>query len=164
MNRKVLIGLALVVGVVFAGVANACGGSDGPSDGTTGADGMSRDMEQPGTAANPDIVIDLAAEKLRFVPDAFNIIAGKTVMIRFENRDGGTEHDFVIEGLDAEIVSEEMAGEHESSGDGDMVALHTASGETASIIFRTTQKGTFDIYCTITGHRGAGMEGKVTVS
>jgi uncharacterized cupredoxin-like copper-binding protein len=118
-------------------------------------------MEQPGTAANPDIVIDLAAEKVKFVPDTLTIPAGKAVMIRFENRDGGTEHDFVIEGLDAEIISEEMTGVHES---GNMVALHTVSGETASIVFRATQKGTFDIYCTITGHRRAGMEGKVTVS
>lgn len=118
-------------------------------------------MEQPGAASNPNIVIDLVAEKVKFVPETLTIPVDKVVMIRFENRDGGTEHDFIIEGLSAEIISEEMTEAHEG---GNMVALHTVSGETASIVFRTTQKGTFDIYCTIAGHRRAGMEGKVTVS
>ena len=141
--------------------ARAGGGGDGTSDDQPSAHGMDRDMEQPGAASNPNIVIDLVAEKVKFVPETLTIPVDKVVMIRFENRDGGTEHDFIIEGLSAEIISEEMTEAHEG---GNMVALHTVSGETASIVFRTTQKGTFDIYCTIAGHRRAGMEGKVTVS
>lgn len=162
MTRRILLVLALSAGIAVAGIASACGGTDDTADTPPGANGMAPDMEQPGTAANPDVVIDLVAEKVRFVPDTLEIPAGKTVMIRFENRDGGVEHDFVIEGLDAEIITDEMMGEH--GGGNEMVALHTVSGETASIVFRTTQKGTFDIYCTIAGHRNAGMEGRVTVS
>lgn len=159
-RRYALLGTAIVLAALA--VAGACGGSDGGD--SPEADAMSPEMENSGTAAGPEVTIDLKAEKLRFVPDMISVPAGKTVMIRFENLDAGVEHDFEVDGLNVTLLSGGMATDGHGGESTGPLAAHTQSGETATVMFRTDQTGTFDIYCTIAGHREAGMEGKVTVS
>ena len=45
-----------------------------------------------------------------------------------------------------------------------MLVLHALPGGTAELTFRTGQTGTFDFYCTIPGHKQAGMMGTLTVT
>lgn len=69
---------------------------------------------------------------------------GKTVEIRLENSIG-SRHDLVIPGLDAE--SEVL----------------NRRGETTTFSFVPEKTGQFTYYCSIPGHRQAGMEGKIIV-
>lgn len=153
--KKMFVVMTVVIGGA-ALVAGACGG------GSSGDHGMNGDMEQPGTAANPDVVIDLKATNLRFVPDAIEVPAGKVVRIDFTNQDKGTEHDFQVDGLKVEMLGGDMSEMH--GGDGTMLAAHTTSEGSASVTFRTDQKGTFAIYCTLPGHKDAGMTGTFKVT
>jgi len=173
MSRKLVATLGLAVVLLIAlGASAACGGSsDEPSGGMDPNMDMDTPMDTPMANNTPmateeaEVVIDLKAQQLRYVPDTLEIPAGKIVMIRFENLDAGVEHDFQVDGLEVEVMS--MSGGMPAEGQESMsgLAAHTRTGgETATITFRTEQTGTFDMYCTIAGHREAGMEGKVTVS
>jgi len=72
--------------------------------------------------------------------------AGETVRVTLINGDG-MPHDFSIAGL------------------GIQTPLLTAKGATADVVFSVTQAqaGTYDYFCTVSGHRQAGMAGKLVV-
>ena len=57
--------------------------------------------------------------------------------------------------------AEQGGGEHGNSGN--MLAMHTGANETSSIVFMAMEKGTYEFYCTITGHKEAGMVGTLVI-
>lgn len=69
---------------------------------------------------------------------------GDTVQITLINGDG-VEHDLVIEGLN--IASEKVR----------------AKGASTSIVFKADKEGKFAYFCSVPGHRQAGMEGAIVV-
>jgi plastocyanin len=79
--------------------------------------------------------------EFQFTPDSLTAPAGQ-IKVTLVNV-GGIEHDFVIDELSVDI--------------------HTDVGETADQTF-TASAGTYDFYCSIPGHRQAGMEGVLTVT
>jgi len=112
--------------------------------------------------ADADVVVDFKVENLKYVPDSIEIPAGKTVRLRMQNLDA-MEHDFQVDGLRVEMMGEmEMPGHHGASPS--TLALHTPMKKSASLTFRADQPGTYDFYCTISGHKELGMAGKLTVS
>ncbi len=68
-----------------------------------------------------------------------------TVTINFENPDGAAPHAIGIEGNGVDKLSDTVAG-----------------GATTSVT-ATLKPGTYTFYCPVPGHRGAGMEGTLTV-
>lgn len=97
-----------------------------------------------GGADVPEGAVEVVGtDALRFEPDAIEVDAGE-VTIALVN-DGSLPHTFVIEGLEDELKLS-IAG----SGDVD----------TGSI---TLEAGDYVFYCDVSGHRGAGMEGTLTV-
>ena len=147
----------MVVAVFGVSAALACGGGSGAG----GAHAPSTDHASPRAAQQPDLIVDLKAKNVRFEPSEIEIPAGKLVRIDFENQDEGTEHDFQVDGLDVEIIESEGGDMH--SGGGNMLAAHAASEGRASVLFRAMKKGTFEIYCTLPGHKDAGMVGMLRV-
>jgi len=88
------------------------------------------------------IVVD-TTNQLEFRPDAISAPAG-SITIALEN-DGSIEHSFVIEDLEDDLrlfVS--------GSGDTDSGTIDLETGD-------------YTFYCDVPGHRGAGMEGSLTV-
>lgn len=139
-STKAVLGLAILMSALFLGLA--CGGGSS------------------GDAA--DVVIDFRAENFKFSPDRIQVPAGKTVLLRMRNA-GDMEHDFQVDGLRAEMMDNmSMAGSHAGMSAG-MVALHTPKGKSASMTFRTDQRGTYEFYCTISGHKELGMKGTLLV-
>ncbi len=69
---------------------------------------------------------------------------GDTVQITLINGDG-MPHDFAIPDLGAHTT------------------LVTAKGQTTDLVFEISEVGEFAYYCTVSGHRQAGMEGKLIV-
>ena len=60
-------------------------------------------------------------------------------------------------------TSAEQGGGGAHGGSGDVLAMHTGANEISSIVFMAMEKGTYEFYCTITGHKEAGMVGTLVV-
>ena len=135
--------------IILASLAVACGGGSS--------------SKEPDVAVDQTIAID--AKNVRFVPDNITVPAGRTVKLVLTNSDKGTEHDLASDDL---MVSMTQGGGHggghgSTSGSPMMLAVHTKEGETNSVIFKADKPGTYNIYCTIAGHKDAGMVGTITV-
>jgi uncharacterized cupredoxin-like copper-binding protein len=151
-TRTILVGLAVTAMVA---IAAACGGSSGgdpaPPETNATADGPSAsDAPQA-----PDVVVDLTLELVRFVPDAIDIRAGQLVQINMRNLDG-VEHDFQVQGLSVELMGDEAMRGHHAGAGANMLAMHATENGNASVMFRAEQRGTYEFFCTIEGHRDAG--------
>ncbi|MGC4192780.1 MAG: cupredoxin domain-containing protein [Thermomicrobiales bacterium] len=87
-------------------------------------------------------MIEIAAEDIKFDPKELTIPADTEVQIKVTNK-GVLQHDFHIDKLD--ITSKML-----NAGDTDTVKVKAAAG-------------TYDFWCTVPGHKEAGMVGKLTV-
>lgn len=130
-----------------------------------------------GDSVKADVTIDIKAENMRFVPAELEVPAGKTVLIRMQNTESN-QHDFEVGGLTAEILArtgmtdegmagmahEGMSGMGNSAGSQGAINMHSAANGKASVTFRTDKAGTYDIYCTMPGHKESGMVGKLVVT
>lgn len=138
------LGVALAIGmfgVVGAGaVASAAGMRPLGEHGGEGAEGeVAEGGEVGGEATEPVFVaIDIAYES---APEA---LPTGDVDVRLEN-EGVIEHNVVIEELDDELILEAPGG----------------GTDEATVSF---EAGDYTYYCSIPGHREAGMEGTLTVS
>jgi len=99
-----------------------------------------------GTTSGPGGTLKLAADPTNIAYDATSLKSkpGK-VTIDFDNP-SALEHDVAIEGADGkEIVGSELIAEGKTAVSTELAA------------------GTYTFYCTVPGHREAGMEGTLTV-
>jgi uncharacterized cupredoxin-like copper-binding protein len=87
----------------------------------------------------------MGEDSLEFNPDAFTVPAGEEVTVELTS--GGVEHDFVIEGLGGE----------------DVEVVHADAGQTETGTFTADEAGTYTVYCSVPGHREAGMEATLEV-
>ncbi|HEU5300970.1 MAG TPA: plastocyanin/azurin family copper-binding protein [Acidimicrobiia bacterium] len=95
-----------------------------------------------GGEPTPDArVIEVEARNFAFDPDTLRAEVGEELAISLYSVD--SPHDFAIDGL------------------GRVVAV--AGDETRAERMRIDEAGKYDFYCTIPGHRAAGMEGTITV-
>lgn len=86
--------------------------------------------------------IEVSAKEFSFTPADFTISAGETVEIVLSN-DGVVEHDMTIEIAD--------------------FLLAAPIGETVTGTLGPLDAGTYEIYCSVVGHKEAGMTGTLTV-
>ncbi|MBI3361491.1 MAG: cupredoxin domain-containing protein [Chloroflexi bacterium] len=139
MNR-ILFPLFLVTALALA----ACSGSQAQSG--------------PNTVA-------LKAEALKYNPATIEVTAGQPVTLMFQNADS-VEHDFSIMEIPVEMsaTAETMAGHDMGSMTSDP-QLHMAAktGQSAALQFTPTKPGTYEFFCTVPGHREAGMKGTLIV-
>lgn len=117
--------------------------------------------------------VTITAQDMYFTPDSLTVEAGKPVKLTFVNH-GSIDHDVVLAGISAGTAMDDgMASddqenadmaEGEHAMDTDAGAMHaTAHSHEQSTIEFTAQAGTYDIYCSIPGHREAGMTGTIVV-
>ncbi len=102
-----------------------------------------------------------------YEPATLEVPVGQRVRLTYVN-DGLAEHDLEIPGLPASNVEREGIVAHDVSLEGghhddDVVAAHAMPGTTAVVLFTPTQSGEYDFYCTLPGHREAGMVGRIIV-
>ena len=113
-----------------------------------------------------DATVTVIAESTLFEPKNVRIAVGEEVTIALKNRDP-SEHDLQVDGLDVEVVAGGATGDEHGGGgahgDAGMIAVHTEADETSSITFVADKAGTYEFYCTIAGHKEAGMTGTLTV-
>lgn len=126
----------------------------------------------------------VVATDLAFQPKELEVALNQPQTVRLENK-GKILHDWTVEKIAVTGVSESGSATpgmnpHGSSPGagmgGNMIggasapnaneaSLHiaAAAGESAEIRFTATEAGSYTFYCTVPGHREAGMEGKLTV-
>jgi plastocyanin len=85
----------------------------------------------------------VVGNEFSFSPSSISVSAGERVKIIFKN-EGKAPHNLVIQGLN--IKTRTIGG-----------------GQTDTIEFTAPSSGTYTFYCSIPGHRSAGMEGKLEV-
>jgi uncharacterized cupredoxin-like copper-binding protein len=123
---------------------------------------------QAQSEASTPQTISIAAKEFAFTPAALAAKAGQPVTVNLQNS-GSVEHDWNIKEI-------EISGEAKTSGDtssghmmggmGDEPKLHVAAGIGArsSITFTPSKPGTYEFYCSVAGHKEAGMVGTLTVA
>lgn len=118
------------------------------------------------SASNQPVEIMLDAANMKYQPAMIEVMAGQPVKLTLRNNDT-VDHDFSIMEIPMAAMgatAEPMAG-HEM---GDMATepqLHMAAlmGATNTIEFTPTKSGTYEFYCTVAGHKEAGMVGTLIV-
>lgn len=145
MRRCTMLFVALVVtsGLVLA----ACGSSDDTADaagpGTTRSAAGHGDGDHGETSPVVDGAreIDVTASSFEFEPDEITVTAGEDVAIVLTSTD--MLHDFAVDGLDVHVAAD--------------------TDETVTGGLRADEPGQYTYYCTVPGHREAGMEGTLIV-
>jgi plastocyanin len=145
MRAKQLIAIA---GIALAGTLTLSGcGSDhdaGMGGGQVHMDGeMGSDHMDENRAVVPGArQIRVTANALTFSPKVLQVLAGEDVTIALTSKD--TAHDLFVKGVGH--------------------VVHAAKGETARGGLRVDERGTYDFWCTVDGHRAGGMRGVLTVT
>jgi len=112
--------------------------------------------------------ITLTAKTMTYDPSTFEATAGVPVELTFVNQDA-LEHDFSILEIPVESVSEADAASAEHEMEMGAAALdpvlHVAAepGATNNLTFTPTKPGTYEFFCTVPGHKDAGMVGTMVV-
>jgi plastocyanin len=143
--RRTCILTALAV-VAIASVAAGCGGSSSSGSSATAAGTATQTTTQTGTAtgANATTVLNVqaSASELAYVPNTLSAPAGR-VTIRMTNP-SQLQHSIAL------AVSGVTPGAVVGNGG-------------VSEVSATLAAGTYTYYCTVPGHRQAGMTGTLTV-
>lgn len=100
--------------------------------------------------------LDVEMIDINYSQNEITATAGEELAIDFENT-GVLEHTFTIDEIEAEGVSDEYQGDEAA------IDVVLQAGETASLSFTPTEAGEYEFYCTVPGHREAGMVGTLTV-
>ena len=119
-----------------------------------------------GESAQPGTQIVLDAADFIYSPTSVKIPVGEPVMLTLRNT-GAVEHDFVIEKIDANIdmVQDSGSDAHHAHGAEANYDLHFSAqpGETSIIQFSVSEPGNYTFYCSVVGHKEAGMLGELVV-
>ena len=138
MHRRALATAAsLLAGTVLLG---ACGDDDDHMSGDMSAMGGHDDDSSP--VADGARRIEVSATIEGFDPDEIDAEAGEDLAIALTSDD--RPPDFTIDELDAQVTADR--------------------GETAEGGVTVDEVGTYTYYCSLPGHRQAGMEGTLTVT
>jgi len=120
-----------------------------------------------GASGQPVTEIMVEATDFAYNPIAISVPAGEPVTLTLTNK-GAVEHDFVVEKINITDVetSDNGPAAHHKMGDMSEYDLHffAKAGDTAVLNFTALEPGTYEIFCSIEGHKEAGMIGKLIVA
>jgi len=115
--------------------------------------------------SEPATEITVEAIDFGYDPASITVAAGQPVTLTLENN-GKVEHDFVIEKIEVtDIEASETGPAQHHQMDQPEYDLHffARAGESEVLQFTPQQPGTYEIFCSIQGHREAGMVGELIV-
>jgi uncharacterized cupredoxin-like copper-binding protein len=107
----------------------------------------------------PEITVQ--GNEFTYQPASVTLKKGQRVRIKFENT-GAQSHDLSSE-VPASNVTEKNAGAHTHSAPPAKVHVMADGGKTGTLTLTPTESGSFPLWCSIAGHREAGMTGTFTV-
>lgn len=141
--------LALTTSLLLAGsLLAACGDDDTTTTSADVSDEASDDMDEPmdgdggsDPAAEGARQVEVVADSFAFDPGELTAEVGEDLTIVLTSED--LLHDLTIDELDTQVVADR--------------------GETAEAGLRADEAGEYTFYCSVPGHREAGMEGTLVV-
>ena len=152
-----MIALAVIFGFAFA----ACGGDANPPE---------ADHDEPNAyleAAPKDTLYLVEMTSFAFTPDVLEVKAGDVLEIAIQNAEP-LLHDFTIDKIDADVHVSYLGGtgQHVHTGPEKDADVHFALSEPGSGIvhMKIHEPGEYVIYCTVPGHREAGMVATLIVT
>jgi uncharacterized cupredoxin-like copper-binding protein len=106
-------------------------------------------------------VLNLTTTGMAFTPKDLSLDVGKAVKLVFKNEDS-VLHDLSIDTI---AVSKKVEKGDKHNDHGKEPDLHVAAdaGKTGTVEFTPKAVGTYTFYCTVPGHKDAGMVGTLTV-
>jgi uncharacterized cupredoxin-like copper-binding protein len=106
----------------------------------------------------------VAADQLRFEPGAITAHVGETIAFRITNT-GTLDHEFVVgdEALQQQHEQEMASGQSMAMGGASADSVDVPPGQTATLFYTFTKRGTLIYGCHVPGHYSAGMRGTITV-
>ena len=121
-----------------------------------------------GAGASQPAATEITVEATDFAynPVSVTVPASQPVTLTLNNT-GAVEHDFVVDKINVTNVQASDTGPaaHHQMGDAPEYDLHFFArvGDTAVLNFTALEPGTYEIFCSIEGHKEAGMIGKLIV-
>jgi uncharacterized cupredoxin-like copper-binding protein len=111
--------------------------------------------------------ITVEADDFTYRPVSLTVPVGQPVTLTLKNT-GAVEHDFVIEKIKVTDVEASDSGPaaHHQTGHEPEYDLHffAKAGETETLRFTALEHGTYEIFCSLEGHKEAGMIGELIVA
>ena len=117
----------------------------------------------------PHATTEIAVEAADFTytPATITVPAGEPVTLTLKNT-GKVEHDFIIDKINVTDVEASDTGPatHHQIGHEAAYDLHffAKAGETETLQFTASEPGTYEIFCSVEGHKEAGMIGTLVVA
>lgn len=139
-------GMALILGgAALALVVSGCGKAAAPA----------------GPAQQVELVMDAG---FKFNPPQITVAAGQPVKLKVQNKDS-VLHDWSIDKIAVAGKKEKSSGDHGMAGMAKEPDLHISvdAGRSGDLDFTPKDKGRYEFYCTVPGHRDAGMKGTLVV-
>ena len=142
MNKIVIIVIVILI-LIVGGYFLLKGGYRAPAPVVPAPEAIQPKEEIPSPTSSEAREFTVSGAEFSFSPASITVKAGDRVKIIFRN-DGGALHNLIIEGLG--------------------VSTKTISGGQTDIVeFTAPASGTYTIFCSVPGHRVAGMEGSLII-
>jgi len=116
--------------------------------------------------AKPATDVTVEMTDFAYSPSAITVPEGQPVTLTVENT-GNIEHDFVVEKIDVTTNAVQDSGSdmHHAHGEEQNYDLHISAGAGETSVFQLTvsEPGTYQVFCSVEGHKEAGMIGELIV-
>jgi uncharacterized cupredoxin-like copper-binding protein len=111
-----------------------------------------------------DITVEMT--DFAYSPASITVPSGEPVTLTLKNI-GNIEHDFVVEKIDAttQVIDDSGSAAHHVHGEEQNYDLHVSAnaGDTSVLKLTASESGTYQIFCSVEGHKEAGMIGELVV-
>jgi len=99
---------------------------------------------------------------LKYSNTALSSKAGEVLEVSLANK-GSIEHDFTLAKVPGEKAFRVKDQDKALAAGKNEVHAHLKSGEAGLVRLKVSEAGTYEFWCTVAGHKEAGMKGTLTV-
>ncbi|RLT34716.1 MAG: hypothetical protein DWI59_05905 [Chloroflexi bacterium] len=118
-----------------------------------------------GAPAGPERAANVTMRDLAFDPGTIELHSGERVRLGIRN-EGALTHDFTVEAMPVTAKSSTggvSGAEHDHQASTFALHLALAARKAGALGFTPTKAGEYAFWCTVAGHREAGMSGTLRV-